>query len=121
MSRIQVGVVRYPAVGAAIARALGGSPQPDCRIGHGRVTLTFRRLGATRWPEARQIEHALHAGTVAREVLASDRRSAVQRRATRAIQVIYEDASLAEGYPVTARWERVVVAPQSGASNARRS
>ena len=37
MSRLQVGVVRYPSVAAAIARALGDSAQPDCRVGHGRV------------------------------------------------------------------------------------
>jgi hypothetical protein len=116
MSRIQVGVVRYPRIGAAIAQALGdgGSPEPDCRIGHGRITLTFRRLGATRWPEARQLEHALHAATVARSILANDSRSAVRRRAARAIEIVYEDASLLRGYPVTGRWECVVPAPLEG-------
>jgi len=113
MSRIQVGVVRYAAVGAAIAQALGGNPEPDCRLGHGRTTLTFRRLGATRWPEARQIEHALRAATVARSIFAADSRGAVRRRATRAIEVVYEDSSLVQGCPATGRWEYVVPAPRS--------
>jgi len=113
MSRIQVGVVRYAAVGAAIARALGGGLEPDCRIGHGRTTLTFRRLGATRWPEARQIDHALRAAAVARDIFAADPRSAVRRRATRAIEVVYEDASLAQGCAATGRWEYVVPAPRN--------
>lgn len=111
MSRIHVGVVRYPAVGAAIARALGDSPDPDCRIRLGRITLTFRRLGATRWPEARQLEYALRAATVARSILASDPRVLVRRRATRAIEIVYEDASLVQGHPVSRRWECVVPAP----------
>lgn len=113
MSEIQIGVVRYASVAAAIGRALGGSPEPDCRIGHGRITLTFRRLGATRWPEGRQLEHALRAATVTRSILAQDARSAVRLRATRAIEIVYEDASLVQGYPVTGRWECVVPAPQS--------
>src|SRR5262249_19885829 len=104
------GVVRFPAVGAAIARALGGSPEPDCRIGHGRITLTFRRLGATRWPEARQLDHALRAATVTRSILANDARTAVRRRAARAIEIVYEDASLVQGCSVTGRWEYVVPA-----------
>jgi hypothetical protein len=119
MSRIQVGVVRYPGVGAAIARALGGSREPDCRIGHGRVTLTFRRLGATRWPESQQVDHAVRAAAVARSILANDARSVVRRRATRAIEIVYEDATLVQGYPVTARWECVVPAAQHVTSTER--
>jgi hypothetical protein len=119
MSRIQVGVVRYPKVGAAIARALGGSSEPECRIGHGRVTLTFRRLGATHWPEAQQLEYALRAASVARSILASDARSAVRRRAGRAIDIVYEDATLVQGYPVAARWECVVPAAQPVTSSER--
>jgi len=110
MSRLQVGVVRYASVAAAIARALGTEPAPDCRIGQGRVALTFRRLGATRWPEARQVEHALQAAAAARAVLAADARRAVRERAARAIVVAYEDAAVVRGCVVTARWECVVPA-----------
>ena len=111
MSRLRIGVVRYASVGEAIGRALGtGGPAPDCRIGHGRITLTFRRVGATRWPEARQVEHALHVAATARAVLADDARRAVRERAARAIVVVYEDAALVRGCTVTARWECVVPA-----------
>lgn len=102
--------MRYPKVGAAIARALGGSSEPECRIGHGRVTLTSRRLGATGWPETRRLEHALHAATVARSILANEARGVVRRRAARAIEIVYEDSWLAEGCAVIARWECVVPA-----------
>jgi hypothetical protein len=118
MSRLRIGVVRYAAVGASIARELGATgAAPDCQIGHGRVTLTFRRLGATRWPESEQIEHALRAAAAARAVLAADARQAVRQRAARAIVVVYEDATLVRGCAVTARWECVVpatAAPRAG-------
>lgn len=110
MSRLQVGVVRYASVAAAIGRALGVEPAPDCRIGQGRITLTFRRLGASRWPENRQVEHALRAAAIARSTLAEDPRRAVRERATRAIAVVYEDATLVRGCAVVARWECVVPA-----------
>lgn len=58
MPRIQVGVVRYASVANAIAKALGIEPAPECRIGRGRITLTLRRLGATRWAEARRLAAA---------------------------------------------------------------
>jgi len=119
MKRIQFGVVRYSGVGAAIARAVGGSSEPECRIGHGRVTLTFRSLGATHWPEAQQLEHALHAASVARSILADDARGAVRRRAARAIEIVYEDSTLLHGYPVAARWECVVLAAQRVTSDDR--
>ena len=115
MNGLRVGVVRYASVGTAIGRALGAEPAPDCRIGQGRITLTFRRLGATRWPESRQVEHALRVAAVARAVLADDSRRAVRQRASRAIVVVYEDASLARGCAVVARWECVVPAPSGGA------
>lgn len=108
MSRLQIGVVRYASVAAAIAHALGVEPAPDCRIGHGRITLTFRRLGASRWSEAQQIDYALRAADVARRVLSADSRRAVRQRAARAIVVVYEDATLVRGCAVVARWECVV-------------
>ena len=113
MRRLQAGVVRFASVAAAIQRALGVDPPPYCQIGHGRITLTFRRLGASRWPEDRQIEHALHAAETTRAILAGDTRRSVRERANRAIVVVYEDATLVRGCSVLARWECVVAAPQS--------
>jgi hypothetical protein len=112
MSRLQVGIVRYASVAGDIARALGREPAPECRVGQWRITLTFRGLGATRWPEARQIEDALHVVAVARSVLAEDRRRGVRLRAARAIVVIYEDSTLVRGCAVAARWECVVPVAQ---------
>src|SRR3954467_13849263 len=97
MSRLQIGVVRYASIGAAIARALGVQPPPDCRVGAGRISLTFRRLGASRWPEAQQIAHAMRVAEVARAVFAADSRGGVRRQANKAIVVTYQDASLVRG------------------------
>lgn len=108
MSRLQAGVVRYRSVASAIGQALGIEPAPDCKIGQGRITLTFRRIGASRWPEEEQIEFALEAAAIARDAIASDYRRAVRRRASRAIVVIYEDTTLVRGCEVVARWECVV-------------
>ena len=109
MARLGIGVVRYGSTANAITRALGIEPAPECRIGRGRIALTFRRLGATRWAEARQIEYALKVAEIARKVLAADSRRMVRGRATtRAIVVIYEDAALVRGCSVVARWECVV-------------
>jgi hypothetical protein len=110
MSRLQFGIIRYAAVAAAVEQALGGEPAPSCQIGGGRITLTFRRAGASRWSEAQQIEHALRVAAIARAVLADDSRRAVRERATRAIEVVYEDATLVRGCAVVARWECVVPA-----------
>jgi hypothetical protein len=115
MSPLNAGIVRYASVATAIVRAIGGEPAPDCRIGQGRITLTFRRMGATRWAEAHQIEHALHVAAAARVVLADDSRRAVRERAARAIEVVYEDAALVRGCAVTARWECVVPAASATA------
>ena len=99
---------RYGSVATAIARALGVEPAPDCRIGQHRITLTFRRLGAWRWSGEQQVEHALRAAAVAREVLADDPRNAVRKRVNRAIVVIYEDTTLIRGCEVVSRWQCVV-------------
>jgi hypothetical protein len=112
MSRLQVGVVRYAAVASAIGRSLGVEPEPDCRIGHGRITLTFRRLGASHWSEERQIVFALRAAASARAILRNDRRRAALQRADRAIVIVFEDASLVRGCAVNARWECVVPASE---------
>lgn len=110
MSPLRVGVVRYASVGAAIATALGIHPAPDVRIGQGRLTLVFRRSGASRWPQDEQLDFALRVAAIVRRVLADDRRSDVRRRARRAIVVVYEDAANAGGCAVTARWECVIPA-----------
>jgi hypothetical protein len=113
MSPIKIGIVRYESVATAIANALGAEWMPDCRIGQQRITLTFKRLGASRWPEEQQIDTALRAAEIARSVLAADSRRAIRERADRAIEIVYEDASLVRGCAVAARWECVVPAPTS--------
>ena len=110
MSALRVGVTRYGSVVAAIARALGVEPAPDCRIGQHRITVTFRRLGAWCWSGEQQIEYAFRVAAVVRAVLAEDHRRAVQKRVSRAIVVIYEDTSLVRGCEVVSRWECVVPA-----------
>lgn len=115
MGRLQVGIVRYASVARRIAHALGAQPAPECRIGQGRITITFRRIGASRWAESRQIEHALRVATIARGAMATDSRRAVRQRTTRAIVVVYEDAALVRGCAVTARWECVIPAAAEGA------
>ena len=110
MSRLRGGVIRFAAVANAIADAMGIDPGPDCRIGHGRIMLTFRRLGASRWPDRQQIEFALRSAEVARSILAADSRRILRQRAKRAIVVVYEDATLVSGCSVVARWECVIPA-----------
>ena len=112
MERLRVGVVRYASVGAAIARAFEGHPAPECRIGGGRVTLIFRQVGSTEWPDAHKLSHALWAAQITREVFLNDRRRQVRARAQRGIVVRYEDVSAPQGYRVTARWECVIPAPE---------
>ena len=51
-----------------------------------------------------------HVQTIRRELLAADPRRSVRQRATRAIEVVYEDASLVRGCAVAGRWECVVPA-----------
>lgn len=116
MSRLGAGVIRYASVAAAIGRAVGVSPPPICRIGHARITITFRQLGASRWSEERQIEFALHVARVARDVLSTDSRRNVRQRAARAIVVVLEDVALVRGCAVEARWECVVPARVSDRS-----
>ena len=111
MNVIRIGIVRYASVGAAIGHALGIDPPPDIRIGQGRITLTFRSLGASRWAESKQIEQALRIAVTARAVLAADTRRAVRRRALdRAIVVVFEDATLVKGCSVVGQWKCVVPA-----------
>jgi hypothetical protein len=111
MSRLQIGIVRYLSVARAIGTALGIEPPPYVRIGQGRITITFRSLGASRWPENQQVELALRAAATARAVLAQGTQRALRRRTARAIVVVYEDSSLVRGCAVVARWECVVPVP----------
>jgi hypothetical protein len=113
MSRLQIGIVRYLSVAKTIGNALGIDPPPYVRIGHGRITITFRSLGASRWPENQQVELALRAAETARAVLAKGSQRAVRRRTARAIVVVYEDSSVVRGCVVVARWECVVPVPAS--------
>jgi hypothetical protein len=103
-------VHRFPSVGTPIGRALGVEP-PECRVQNGRTTLTFRRLGATRWSEAQQMEFARRAVAVARSVLADDDRGQLRRGARRAIVIVLEDATVVQDCAVVARWECTVPSP----------
>ena len=111
MGRLRAGIVRYRSLATAISQALGIEPAPDCGIGKGRITITFRRIGASRWAEEEQIEFALEVAKIARAVIAGDDRHGVRRRASRAIVVTYEDTTLVRGCEAVARWECVVPVP----------
>ena len=111
MSRLKMGIVRYASAAGAIAEALGLDNSPDIRIGHGRIKLTFHALGASRWPDDRQIEYALRVAGLARDILGRDARRVVRQRASRAIVVVYEDSTLVRGCAVLSRWECVVPSP----------
>ena len=95
-----------------LALALGLSNIPVCRIGRGRVTVTFRQQGASRWTEEQKIDYAAQVADAARDVLESSSKRTIRRRAKRAVVVVYEDAMLVHGYDSTARWE--IVIPVSG-------
>lgn len=110
MARTRLGIVRYASLATAIERAVGATPAPECRIGQGRITITFKRLGATHWSESRQVDYALRVAAIAREILTNDSRPSVRERTSRAIEVVYEDAALVKGCAVLARWECVVPA-----------
>ena len=114
MARVQVGIIRYASAAKRIADAMHAEVAPDCRLRQGRLTITFRHLGASRWPPQRQIEHALQAASIARCVFASDAKRLVRDRGRRAIVVVYEDAALDRGCAVTSRWECVVPAMVQG-------
>lgn len=112
MSRLQVGVIRYASVAEAIRRELGFEIVPEVHLGRGRIQVTFRNLGASRWPLESQADHAFQVAAVTRSVLERDHRAAVRRRSRRAIVIVYEDISLVSGCETTARWECVIPAPQ---------
>jgi len=112
MSYLRVGILRFASVTEAIRRELAFDVVPDCRIGHGRIYLTFRNLGGSRWPVEEQADRALRVAAVTRSVLAADHRGGVRRLARRAVVAVFEDVFLVNGCEATARWEYVVPVPQ---------
>jgi hypothetical protein len=110
MKRLRIGIVRYASIGNRIAAALGVDPAPEVVVG-ARIRIIFRSIGASRWPEAQQVDYALQVAEVARRSLSTDSRRLARRRAgTRAVVVIFEDVSLRRGCSLTSRWECVVPA-----------
>ena len=81
-------------------------------VTHGRFTITFRRLGATRWTEPQQLEYAFRAVDAARAAFAEDSRRNVKRGARWATVVAFEDSTTVNGCAIVARWECVVPAEQ---------
>ncbi len=110
MSPFHPEVFTFRSVGDAIARVLRVDPAPDCHILHGRTVITFRRIGAARWPEAQQMEFALRVADVTRAVLADEKRRQLRKGATRAIVIAFKDSAVVQGCEVTARWECTVPA-----------
>jgi len=110
VNRWRFEVIRFPSAAREVARLLGVDPPPECRIEHGRITAVFRRMAATRWPEAQQFEYAMGAVNVVRQVFSNDDRRQLRKAATRATRIVFEDASVVGGCAVTARWECVVPA-----------
>ena len=101
-------VTRYPEVLEAIERQLAPDGHLTCRLGAGRVYLTLRGVGATRWEPSSQLARALEMARAARAVLASDARAPVRAHVQHAVVVQYEDVGVAEGCEVRAQWECVV-------------
>jgi len=108
MAQFNFEVFRFRSTAATISRGLGSEPPPECRIQNGRTYLTFRRLGAARWPEAQQMDLVRRAVAVTRAVLADDERRQLRKSAPKAIVVAFEDSTLVDGWPVTTRWECTV-------------
>jgi hypothetical protein len=101
-------VFRFRSAARSIAQVLGVDPPPDCMVRNGRTTVTFRRLGGSRWPEPQQMEFARRAASVVRRVFIEDDRRQLRSAAGRAIVVAFEDAAVVDGCAVSARWECTV-------------
>jgi hypothetical protein len=101
-------VFRFRSAARTIAQVLGVDPAPDCVVKNGRTTLTFRRLGGSRWTEEEQMAFALRAADAARRVFLDDDRRQLRGAAGRAMEVAFEDASVVQGCAVSARWECTV-------------
>ena len=98
------------AVATEIGYALGVRTMPDIQIGRGRVRITLRQIGASRWTESEKMEFAMRVAETARSVLAGNSRRGVRSRAKRAVVVVYEDAMLVNGCDTSARWECIIPA-----------
>lgn len=103
-----LGFGRRAAVATEIGYALGLRSMPDIKIGRGRVTITMRQTGASRWTEAEKMDHAMSVAEVARSILSGNSRRGVRRRAKRAIVVVYEDSMLVNGCDTSARWQCII-------------
>jgi len=111
MSRLRVGVVRFASVSDAIEERLALGARPRVIIGHGRILIAVRNIGATRWEPATQMTRAQEMAAIARAVLAQDARASVRRRAENAFVVRFEDIVAAQGCDVRATWECVIPTP----------
>jgi len=107
---MRIGISRYASVANAIEQRLALGGRLSCQIGQGRLCITLRSAGATRWEPTVQVARALDMAAVARGTLAADRRAAVRRHARHAVVVRFEDAMVAEGCQVRATWECIVPA-----------
>jgi hypothetical protein len=103
-----LGFGRRAAVASEIGYALGLRTMPDIKIGRGRVTITMRQTGASRWTEGEKMEHAMRVAETSRSVLSGNSRRGVRRRAKRAIVVVYEDSMLVNGCDTASRWECII-------------
>ena len=116
---LRVGVVRLASVANEIAAALGVDPAPEVVISR-RIKITFRSIGASRWPEQQQVDYALQIAAVARRILTGDNRRRVRRRvAESAIVVAFEDATVRRGCSIVGRWE--IVSPVTASLSPRQS
>jgi hypothetical protein len=84
------------------------NPAPDCKIGRGRITLSFRQTGASHWTQEARLAYAFRVAATARSILDADSRRAVRKRSKRAVVVIYEDTNLDQGCDVTSKWQCIV-------------
>ena len=112
MARLRLGISRYASVTDAIERRLAVGGRVSCHIGHGRLYVVLRGIGATRWEPATQLARALDIVAITREVLSSDVRASVRGRAGHAVVVRFEDVEVARGCEVHAQWECVVPSPR---------
>ena len=111
MAKLRLGIVRYASVANAIAQQLQLTTVPQCTIGAGRISITFRNIGASGWADEARLQHAVGAAAIARSHLSTDSRADVRARSTRAIVVAYDEATTVAGIAVTHRSEYVVPVP----------
>src|SRR5688500_16064695 len=106
-------ITRYGPLLKAIERQLAPEGGLTCRFGAGRVYLTWRGVGASRWDPSAQLARALEMTAVVRTALAADTRAPVRVHGKHAVVVRFEDTGIAEGCEVRSHWECIVPAPSS--------